>query len=85
MRSSCCKAEKAASDAPNVMRAMMMIHQAKNRVKVLTGRRIVDREKRVVVWIDKSFSMTKTGAWGCVQSRERWSPEEEVHMRSGHH
>ena len=27
----------------------------------------------------------KSGAWGCVQARERWSPEEEVHMRPGQH
>ena len=25
--------------------------------------------------------MAKPGVWRCVQARERWSPEEEVHMR----
>ena len=52
---------------------------------VLPGRGIVDREKRVAEWIVKVLLMTKTGVWGCVQARERWIPEREVHMRPGHH
>ncbi len=33
----------------------------------------------------QDFVHAKSGAWGCVQSHEHWSPEEEVHIRPGHH
>ena len=35
--------------------------------------------------IAKELSKAKPGAWGCVQTREMWSTDEQVHLRPGHH
>ena len=43
------------------------------------------RKKRVVEMVAKEVTKAKPGAWGCVQARELWSMEEDVHLRPGHH
>jgi len=35
--------------------------------------------------IAKELAKAKPGAWGCVQTREMWSTDEQVHLRPGHH
>ena len=52
---------------------------------VLPGQGIKQCEKRVAVWIARELPKAKSGVLGCVQTRDLWSTEEEVHMRPGHH
>jgi hypothetical protein len=46
---------------------------------------IQQRKKRVAEMITKELAKAKPGAWGCVQAREQWSEEEQIHLRPGHH
>jgi len=46
---------------------------------------IQQRKKRVAEMITKEMAKAKPGAWGCVQAREQWSEEEQIHLRPGHH
>jgi hypothetical protein len=45
---------------------------------------IRNREKRVADIVVRELKRAKPGVWGCIQSREVWSSEEEANMRSGH-
>ena len=45
----------------------------------------MESEKRASEWIVKELSKSKSGEWGCVQTREFWSTGEQVYMRPGHH
>ena len=46
---------------------------------------IQQRKKRVAEMIAKELEKAKPGAWGCVQAREQWSEDEQIHLRPGHH
>jgi hypothetical protein len=46
---------------------------------------IKEREKRIKEILNKEIPKAKPGNWACVQARELWSTEEEVHFRPGHH
>jgi hypothetical protein len=35
--------------------------------------------------VAKVLPLVKSGVWGCVQVREKWSTEEDAHRRPGHH
>jgi len=45
---------------------------------------IEERKKRVAEMIAKELTKAKPGAWGCVQTREMWSTDEQIHLRPGH-
>ena len=45
---------------------------------------IRNREKRVADIVVREMKSAKPGAWGCIQTREVWSTEEESNMRPGH-
>ena len=49
------------------------------------GSCIKEREKRIKEILNKEIPKAKPGNWACVQARELWSTEEEVHFRPGHH
>ncbi len=44
---------------------------------------IRNREKRVADIVVRELERAKPGVWGCIQSREVWSSEEEANIRSG--
>ena len=46
---------------------------------------IEERKKRVAEMIAKELTKARPGAWGCVQTREMWSSDEQVHLRPGYH
>ena len=52
-------------------------------VRPMSG--IKEREKRMKEILNKEIPRAKPGNWACVQARELWSTEEEVHFRPGHH
>ena len=52
-------------------------------VRPMSG--IKEREKRIKEILNKEIPKAKPGNWACVQARELWSTEEEVHFRPGHH
>ena len=52
----------------------MLLQQAKNRANTVQD--LAKASNKVAL---QALFMTKTSAWECVQDRERWSPEEEVH------
>ena len=41
-------------------------------------------ENRVAEIVVRELNRAKPGVWGCVQTREVWSTEEESHIRPGH-
>ena len=57
--------------------------QDKFTVRAMSG--IKEREKRMKEILNKEIPRAKPGNWSCVQARELWSTEEEVHYRPGHH
>jgi hypothetical protein len=52
---------------------------------VLPFQGIEQRKKQVAEWVAKDLTSVKPGVWGCVKARTKWSTEEDVHMRPGHH
>jgi hypothetical protein len=51
---------------------------------VISSAGIRNREKRVADIVVGDLKRAKPDVWGCIQSREVWSSEEETNMRSGH-
>jgi hypothetical protein len=45
---------------------------------------IRDRDVRVAEIVTRELEKTKPDKWGCVQARERWSPQEERQVSPGH-
>ena len=45
---------------------------------------IRNRVQRVAEIVVRELKRTKPGVWGCVQTHEVWSTEEEVHLCPGH-
>ncbi len=45
---------------------------------------IRNRDVRVVEILVRDLEKTKPDKWGCVQTRELWSPQEERQLRPGH-
>ena len=53
---------------PGCLRSNLTVWK-EDRSTVLSGRGIVDREKRAAEWITKALPQAKPGSWGCGQAR----------------
>ena len=71
-------------DVPNCARNKLTVWK-EDRFTVTKAAGIEQRKKRVAEMIAKELVKAKPGAWGCVQTREMWSTDEQVHLRPGHH
>ena len=71
-------------DVPNCARKKLTVWK-EDRFTVTKEAGIEKRKKRVAEMVAKEVTKAKPGAWGCVQARELWSTEEDVHLRPGHH
>ena len=71
-------------DVPGCTRSKLTVwKEDKFTVRPANGQR--ERDKRTAETLKKELPKAKPGKWGCVQARELWSTEEEVHLRPGHH
>ena len=71
-------------DVPNCARNKLTVWR-EDHFTVTKAAGIEKRKMRVAEMIAKELTKAKPGAWGCVQIREMWSTDEQVHLRPGHH
>ena len=71
-------------DVPNCARKKLTVWK-EDRFTVTKEGGIEKRKKRVAEMVVREVTNAKQGVWGCVQARELWSTEEDVHLRPGHH
>jgi len=71
-------------DVPNCARNNLTVWR-EDHFTVTKAAGIEEQKKRVAVMIAKELTKAKPGSWGCVQTREMWSTDEQVHLRPGHH
>jgi len=71
-------------DVPNCARNKLTVWR-EDHFTVTMAAGFEERKKRVADMIAKELTKAKPGAWGCVQTREMWSTDEQVHVRLGHH
>jgi hypothetical protein len=71
-------------DVPGCLRSKLTVWK-EEQFTVLSFQGIEQRKKRVAEWVVKVLHSVNPGVWGCVQAQTQWSPEEDTHMRPGHH
>ena len=71
-------------DVPNCARNKLTVWR-EDHFTVTKASGIEERKKRVPEMIAKELTKAKPGAWECVQTREMWSTDKQVHLRPGHH
>jgi len=71
-------------DVPNSARNKLTVWR-EDHFTVTKAAGIEQQKKRVAEMMAKESVKAKPRAWGCVQTREMWSTDKQVHFRPGHH